>query len=147
MEIRTELDIAASADSVWNVLVNYAAYPAWNPVVPKISGEPRVGGRVRFSVRARHMTLAVNGEYTAVQPGQQLRWIGPAAKFLRGPLNGTHYFLIEPLDAGGVRFVHGERFEGFLEPVVKVLLARELTDPYNDMNQALKRHVEYRALL
>lgn len=142
MSIQTEIEINATPDQVWAVLTDYAAYPEWNPTVPRISGDPRVGGRVRFRVRGRHVSIPANAEYVVVDPGRELRWIGLAPPIARIPFHGVHYFLIEPLPNQRVRFVHGEDFGGALMFLLRSLLVSELTEPYHDMNRALKRRVE-----
>jgi len=38
-EVRTEIEIAASASSVWQVLTDFARYSEWNPFISCISGE------------------------------------------------------------------------------------------------------------
>lgn len=38
-EIDTEIFIDASAESVWHVLTDFAAYPDWNPFIRTIEGQ------------------------------------------------------------------------------------------------------------
>ena len=40
-QIRTEIDIAAEPEQVWDVLQNFDAYPEWNPFIPEIPGRSR----------------------------------------------------------------------------------------------------------
>ena len=47
-EIATEIDIAAPASHVWNILSDFSLYPDWNPFIFKIKGAPRVGTWIRF---------------------------------------------------------------------------------------------------
>lgn len=37
-ELNTEIEIRASAERVWNALMDFDAYPKWNPFVREISG-------------------------------------------------------------------------------------------------------------
>lgn len=38
-ELNTEIEIRASAEKVRNVLMDFDAYPKWNPFVREISGK------------------------------------------------------------------------------------------------------------
>jgi len=42
-QIETAIDIAAPPLAVWNVLVDFAAYPDWNPFIRRLHGEATVG--------------------------------------------------------------------------------------------------------
>ena len=44
-EIQTEIEINASAEKVWRVLIDFAAYSEWNPFVRRVEGEVSVGAR------------------------------------------------------------------------------------------------------
>ncbi|HEX7668313.1 MAG TPA: SRPBCC family protein [Polyangiaceae bacterium] len=43
MELRTEIEIARAPSAVWSVLLDFSSYRDWNPFIPMISGEARVG--------------------------------------------------------------------------------------------------------
>jgi hypothetical protein len=74
------------------------------------------------------------------EPGRELRWMGRL--LLPGIFDGEHYFQIEPLGSGSVRFVHGERFSGLLVPLLKSSLAGGTKAGFVAMNEALKARVE-----
>jgi uncharacterized protein YndB with AHSA1/START domain len=40
-EIRTEIDIRASTDRVWEVLTDLERYPEWNPFITRAGGDLR----------------------------------------------------------------------------------------------------------
>ncbi|MGZ4891826.1 MAG: SRPBCC family protein, partial [Halobacteriota archaeon] len=44
--IRAEIEINASAERVWHILTDFAAFPQWNPFIRQISGELTVGGKL-----------------------------------------------------------------------------------------------------
>ena len=48
--IRTELVVAAPPARVFAALADFGSWSAWNPVIPKIRGEARVGSSVRFRI-------------------------------------------------------------------------------------------------
>jgi len=48
-EVRTEIEIVASAPSVWRVLTGFELYPEWNPFIRKVSGQCIDGAKWRHS--------------------------------------------------------------------------------------------------
>ncbi len=140
MQLRTEIEILAPASRVWETLVDFARYAEWNPFIPEISGDLRVGAEL-------HMVVAPPGgnevklqpKLLVVEPARELRWRGKL--LVKALFEGEHFMQLVELAPGRTRFVHGENFSGVL---VK-LLGRALTQTARGfvfMNQALKRRVE-----
>ena len=46
IQLRTEIEIGATAERVWDILTDFAAYPAWNPFIPRLDGSVAVGARL-----------------------------------------------------------------------------------------------------
>ncbi|MGB9370550.1 MAG: SRPBCC domain-containing protein [Halobacteriota archaeon] len=82
-QIRSEIEINASAERVWHVLTDFAGFPQWNPFIRQISGELKVGGKLdvymqpsgQRGIRFRPVVLAA-------EPSRELRWLGRRAKGL-----------------------------------------------------------------
>ena len=75
--IHSNLDIEASPAKVWSIIVDFAAYPEWNPFIRRITGSMRVGSRLTTDMHrpgGRGMTL--RPAVLAVVPERELRWIG-----------------------------------------------------------------------
>lgn len=141
MELRTEIEIAAPAERVWEVLTDFAAYPQWNPFIRWATGEARPGGRLKVHLRpsgARGMTFRPRVLRTA--PNEELRWLGRLG--LPGLFDGEHAFLLEPLARDRVRFVQRERFTGVLVPLLARSLDRDTRRGFEEMNAALKLRAE-----
>ncbi|MFQ5793715.1 MAG: SRPBCC family protein [Candidatus Bipolaricaulia bacterium] len=47
-EIQTEVEIDASAERVWQLLTDFAAFPEWNPFIRRASGKVKTGTRRGF---------------------------------------------------------------------------------------------------
>ncbi len=143
MDIHSEIDIDRPASEVWRVLTDFSAYAQWNPMIPRIKGEPRVGSRVSFRIKIPGgLQVPIDAEVVIADSDRELRWVGPARKQLRGLVSGSHYYRIEPRGPAGVRFCHGEVFSGLLVPGTWPRGERTLTPMYAAFNRALKRRVE-----
>ncbi|MDF2746507.1 MAG: hypothetical protein K0S98_791 [Propionibacteriaceae bacterium] len=44
-ELVSSIDIAAPAERVWEVMVDFDAFPTWNPFITSAEGTVQVGGR------------------------------------------------------------------------------------------------------
>jgi uncharacterized protein YndB with AHSA1/START domain len=49
-ELRAEVEIDADPATVWDVLMDFGAYPDWNPFIGPIEGDPEVGSRLRVRI-------------------------------------------------------------------------------------------------
>lgn len=142
MEIATEIGIDASPASVWQVLVDFAAYPAWNPFIRSLRGEAREGARVEASIQPPgRPVMRFRPRVLRCAPGQELRWLGHL--LVPRLFDGEHAFVLQPVSGGGTRFVHRERFGGLLVPLLFGDAMREATRAgFEAMNRALKSRVE-----
>ena len=141
-EIRTEVEIDAPAERVWQVLSNFAAYPNWNPFIRRISGRPRTDSPLEVYLQpsgSRGMTLAP--VVRRCDASRELRWHWRlwGLPYL---LDGEHCFTIEPVDNRRVRFIQREEFKGLLVPVLARLLDKDVRRGSEEMNQALKARAE-----
>jgi len=139
-EIRTEFEIAASPARAWHVLTDFPRYPEWNPFLVRLTGAPEVGARVDVHVKNPLLTVTFRTTVLKVELERELRWRGHLLH--DGLVAAEHYFLIEPLAADRLRFVHGERFSGSLSSVAWRLIERDTRRGYAAMNQALTRRAE-----
>lgn len=136
-EVVTELHIEAPANSVWKVLTHFEAYPSWNPMMRRVRGELREGAKLALSFQAGRRTVNVQAKLLEVEAPRTLRWGGGVGKRF---LWIEHYFRIEPEETG-VRFVHGERFEGLLGASALRLLGKNPRRRYEVVNEALRERV------
>ena len=51
-ELRAEIEIDADPDSVWAVLMDFEAYPEWNPFITSIEGSQARGSQLRAAAAA-----------------------------------------------------------------------------------------------
>jgi len=144
MELRTEIEIEAPPERVWEVLTNFAAFQEWNPFITEARGELRSGAQLSITI-----ALPEGSEQTfrpkvvRVDPAQELRWRGTlGAAWI---FSGEHFFSLEALDEGRrTRLVHGEDFSGILVKFLGPTLTRTARG-FVLMNQSTKRRCEGRS--
>jgi hypothetical protein len=138
-EIRSEIEIEAPPERVWDVLSDFDSYPEWNPFIKRLAGEPAIGARLEARLEppeGRGMTFKPT--VIAAEPGRELAWLGRLV--LPGVFDGEHRFELEPRD-GGTHFVQSETFRGLLVPVFGGGLEKTRRG-FEAMNAALKQRAE-----
>lgn len=140
-EIKTQVDISASPQRVWQILTDFESYAVWNPFITRLAGQPREGARLRF-----RFTLPTGGSLPAcatilnMAPDVELRWAG--ALPIPGLLRAEHYHVIEMLGPARVRFHQGEIFSGLLVAPFWSLFAARGVRLYEQSSLALKQRAE-----
>ena len=142
MLVHTEIEIEAPAARVWDIITDFAAYPEWNPMIPRINGAPRVGSQVAFRIKVGKVALPIDAEVVIADEPYELRWIGPARPWMRRVAHGSHYYRIIDLGDDLCRLEHGEEFSGPLLPA-RWRRGEDLLAPgYAAFNRAVKRRAE-----
>jgi hypothetical protein len=140
-QIRAEIEINASAERVWHILTDFAAFPQWNPFIRQISGELKVGGKLDVYLQpSGQRGLRFHPTVLAVTPSQELRWLGRVWGIPK-LFDGEHSLTIERLGANRVRFVQQEVFGGILFSLLGSTL-RATERSFREMNEALKTLAE-----
>ena len=139
-EVKSEIIIESSANTVWKILTDFERYPEWNPFIKSISGEQRVGAKLKLSIQpvgASGMTFKPT--VLDIKENRELHWLGKL--LISGIFDGEHSLVIEPLDENKVRFVQSEKFTGILVPLFGGTL--DGTEKgFELMNKALKERAE-----
>ncbi|HYV09135.1 MAG TPA: SRPBCC domain-containing protein [Thermoplasmata archaeon] len=140
-EIRTEIDIEASAVRVWDFLTDFPAFPEWNPFIRRISGEAKVGTKLEVLMQSSGTRgMSFRPTVMKVERDRELRWLGRLG--VPGLFDGEHIFEIEDLGPKRVHFVQRERFRGILVPLLARSLERDAKRGFEEMNQALRTRAE-----
>jgi hypothetical protein len=140
-QLRTEIEIDATPARVWDILTDFAAYPAWNPFIPSLAGTAAVGTRLDARLQPPDgMGMRLQPTVLAAVPERELRWLGHL--LVPGIFDGEHGFHIEPLGPDRVRVVQEERFSGLLAPLVLHFVEPGTRRGFEAMNQALKLRAE-----
>ena len=141
--IHTTIDIDASPEAVWDVLVDFPSHATWNPFFASVEGEAEVGATLRIVARKDDGSEGIGFRPVVLDaaPGRRLRWKGKL--LVRGLFDGTHDFRLEALDGGRTRLHHGEEFRGLFVPLFGRIL-RDTEIGFRDFNEALAHRVEGR---
>lgn len=137
----SEIEIEASAEKVWRILMDFAAYPDWNPFIRSISGNAVVGETLEAYLEpsgSKGMTF--KPDVLVADENKEFRWLGKL--LVRGLFDGEHFFQIEDGGAGRVKFVQGENFSGLLVGLFAKSLDANTLRGFNEMNEALKTRAE-----
>lgn len=140
--LTSEIEIAASADAVWQVLTDFAAYPDWNPVEIRMAGQPVAGTVLEHTSKLPgRKPMTFRPTIVEAQPGRVLAW---EARLAVPGLFGVHHrFEIEAQPGQRARLRQEERFRGALVPFCGRAL-RQTQAAFEIANQAIKRRVESR---
>ena len=139
--LETSIEIKASAERVWSLLMDFPAYPRWNPFVRSIEGVPSAGESLKVVIQTPGSSgMRSRPEVLACEPKREFRWKG--SFWMTGLFDGEHYFRLEPSTSGGVLFAHGEVFSGLLVPLFRRSLDGATKRGFILMNESLKREAE-----
>jgi hypothetical protein len=136
--IHSQIEIAASARTVWDVLTDFEQYPDWNPLFKSVRTDFVVGSPVRVTERMPSgKPVSFTSRWVRIEPGRHCCWEG---KFIAPFLwHGFHSFMLTERDQGRTLFTHRETYTGLLS---KSLGLEALKPAFDAMNVALKVRAE-----
>lgn len=146
VQVRTEVEIAASKEIVWATMADFASYPAWNPNTIEIHGTLEPGKRIDFRAQVGESVRELNAQIETVREFEEISWTGPVSGVLRTFFWGEHRFAIEEIAPRRLRFTNSERFGGLLALPMWSYLTRDVAAAYDAANLALKGRCERRLL-
>lgn len=140
--LETHIVIHATAQRVWQDLMDFDNFEQWNPFVRHISGKAQIGEKLEVKLQLKEASfMLIRPKVVAVEPQAYFAWKGHMG--IKGLFDGMHYFQISPLKEGGVKFTHGEKFSGLLVGFILAIIGmKNLRANFNRMNAAFKQKVE-----
>ena len=115
--LRTEIEIGASNEQVWQALTDFSSFPEWNPFIKRVQGEVKEGEKLEVSLQPPGGTsMTFRPRVLKAERGKELRWLGKVG--VPGIFDGEHYFTIEATGDNKVRLIQGEYFRGILVPLM-----------------------------
>lgn len=140
-QLTTTIEIESSPDMVWAILMDFEAYPEWNPFIREITGSQSEGGQL--SVRLQNpggKAMAFAPVVTESVPNRHFSWLGKLG--FKGVFDGHHHFDIAVTKEGTVQFTQSESFSGALVPVLWGMVTDKTRAGFESMNTALKERSE-----
>ena len=139
-ELRTEIEIDATPETMWSILTDLDRYCEWNPFVVA-SGTIAVGAKLSNRMQPPEgRAMTIKPAVTVVEPDQIFEWLGHFG--FSGVFDGRHRFELEALPAGGTRVLHSEKFQGVLVRLMRNTLDTQTKSGFEAMNAALKTQAE-----
>jgi hypothetical protein len=138
--VDTQIEIAAPAERVWNLLTDFGAFPDWNPFMRRVEGAPIVGTRLEVTIQppGRGPTT-FKPTVLEADANHQLGWLGRL--LFPGVFDGRHTLTIQGDDGGRSVFRQREVFTGILVPFLAGML-HDTERGFVKMNEALKQRAE-----
>ena len=139
--IDTQIEINASTERVWSILMDFTGHARWNPFVRSIEGAPTVGESLNVFIHPPGSGgMRFQPKVLTVEPKREFRWKGKL--LIPGLFDGEHFFMLEPKSDNRLIFRHGEVFSGLLVPFFRRSLDGATKHGFIAMNEALKRESE-----
>lgn len=140
VELRSELEIAAKASTVWEVLINLRAYGEWNPFIVEAEGQLSQGGIVAITINSQgNRERRYRCRVLKCEPPSELRW--SSTSMLRALSQSEQFFQLRVMDEARVRCATGEILSGLFAPRSQSELSA-ISQGLTLMNQAVKRRAE-----
>ncbi len=135
LELARSIEIDAPPEAVWSELVDFGAYPDWNPFITEARGHAVEGTQLTAKIGGSSFKPVV----TVAEDGASLEWLG--SLLVPGVFDGRHRFQLTTV---GLRttVVQSEQFTGALAPMIWSMIDKKTEAGFDSMNIALKERVE-----
>ena len=143
--IRSSVDIDASADEVFAILMNLEGYPEWNPFTVSVRTTFEMGAPVDMKVQLTARYLRDQREF--------IREIDPVARRVAWGMtmgaawigSGHRRQWVEELGEGRSRYVTEDDIGGVLRPLIIALYGGAMQRGFDGVCRGLKERAEGRA--
>ena len=140
-ELRTEIEINASKEKIWEVLIDFDKYPEWNPFIISLLGKPKLRERLKVTIQPHgSKPMVFKPRVTMHERYKKFAWLGQL--WMTGLFDGHHIFEIEEIPPDSCKFVHREQFNGLLVPLFWKSLNTNTRAGFEAMNHKLKEIAE-----
>jgi hypothetical protein len=138
--ITTEIIINATKEKVWTLLTDFGNYKNWNPFMVSSTGKAIPGTKLVNVMKNKETLHTFKPVILKAEENKYLDWLG--SLLFKGIFDGHHYFKIEDLGNGQVRFTQGENFSGILSGMIMKSIGEDTRLNFVKMNNALKELAE-----
>lgn len=137
MRIETTIELDCSVAEAWAVLGDFSTYPAWNPLTPRVVGEPTAGELVTLHVRLAGQRMKRVHRVSRAD-GTGLCWTieFPVAFLMRGERCQT----LTPTQTG-CTYRNVEVVEGLVGPLVQLFFGATIRRSLEQVGANLRDHL------
>lgn len=135
-KIRTAIEIRADRETVWSILTDFEKYPEWNPFIKSVTGEMKVGSRIKIRLQG----MAFKPVILTYDKNSEIKWLG--SLFFKGLFDGEHRFKLTEIKEGTTLFEQSEKFMGLLVPLFAKSLDTDTKQGFQQMNEKLGQIAE-----
>lgn len=135
----TTFEVDAPPAAVWEALTDFSRYGEWNPALPSLTGDPRVGSTLDIALvlGAGAKPMDVQADILKLDPERCFSWRGHlGADFL---FSGFREFTLEPTESGGTRVRHVESVTGLIAPLFFAVKRKGIGWHHHELNASLTR--------
>lgn len=135
-----EVEINAAAETVWEVITDVATYPEWNPFVLACQTSLKPGEAINMKVKLGNGIQKANEIIDEVHTGR-----GFSYRMKPPPLGALRSYRTHDIEPRDIRTcVYRSHFElnGWLSPVVAMIMRSKLQAGFDGMAAAIKKRAE-----
>ncbi len=139
-EINSKIVINAPKQIVWNVLLDFEAYPKWNPFTPKVECSLVPGEEVIL-----HVDMKQNGKLLIQK--ETLLWVKEQESIAWGitstfPVKTERAQILTALGPDKTEYLTYDKFWGMLVPVVMLFYKKKIQHGFDLVAEGLKKRAE-----
>jgi hypothetical protein len=143
-QVRTEIELEASPERVWQVFTDFASFRDWNPFIKEAQGELKVGNKLRIFLQPPGgRGTEFSPEVLSVVANTEVSWRGR----IPGVFTGEHKFTLQRIGENRTRFAQQSTFTGLATRFFRGDFVEGMRGGFEAMEGALKERVERSAVL
>ena len=131
------INIKASPDTIWNIMIDGDSYPDWDPGMDRVEGSIALGEKVKFFTKMSP-DRAFPAKVTTFEPGQKIVLTGGMPL---GLFKSERTHSLTPNTDGSITFETKEIFSGLLLPLFGSNIP-DLTKVFDNFAMGLKTQSE-----
>ena len=140
--IYTDIEINATPEQVWSVLIDTPSYKNWASFMVAVQGEIKDGNTITvdFHLNPQKEKRNTISHTISVTEGQSFFWAekGP------GGITDNHHFKVEATENGNTKFIQSDELKSGITWLVGGYLSKMYVKGYQAFNRKLKEEVERR---
>lgn len=140
IQARTVIDVPVT--TVWQVLMDFAAYSEWSTMlIPLQDAPPQLNQTMKLQLSLPEITYSFEPVVIVLEKNHHFAWRQKTG--FRGVFDGEHHFELMPLDATQTELHNYEHYSGLLSPIFKRLpMMQTAPAGFEAMNQEIKQRAE-----